>query len=49
MAAKKSKKGKGTAKPYNGDVRTVKSDMQQIIAGKVEPTILIQHKQLNNK
>lgn len=46
--AKKSKSTK-KAKPFNGDIRTVKSDIQQIIAGKVEPTILIQHRQLNNK
>lgn len=49
MTKKSKSKGKGKAKPYNGNIATVKSDMQQIIAGKVEPTILIQHKQLNNK
>lgn len=44
--AKKRSKGNGKAKIFNGDIKTVKSDLQQIIAGKVTPTLIIQNRQL---
>lgn len=49
MTAKKSKKSKSkAAMPWDGNIRTVKSDISQMIKG-VEPTVLIINRELLKK
>lgn len=45
-AKKRGSKGKGAAKPWNGNFKNVKSDLQQTISSKVEPTVIIQNREL---